>query len=241
MKKKIIISSVVTIVICLCLIAGSTFALFTDNTEINIVVSSANVELEAELGDPILYSAKADANGTLVDENGNKYSHEKQTTAKFSNGGTATYDATNNKLTVNKITPGDKIEFPLSATNSSDVTIQYRFVIVCTDADTAKALTKGTDPMFFTVNGTKLVIDDKQFVSEWETLVPGEDMPVTTITFELPITAGNEYQGLVANFKIIVEAVQGNGVVGGLVDDDDNNVIETGTLEDIETDTVETN
>lgn len=231
MKKKIIISSVVTIVICLCLVVGSTFALFTDNTEINIVVSSANVELEAELGDPILYSAKADATGTLVDENGNKYVHEKQTGAKFSNGGTASYDATNNKLTINQITPGDKIEFPLSATNTSDVTIQYRFVIQCTDADTEKALAKGTDPMFFTVNGKKLVIYDKQFVSEWETLIPGENMLETIITFELPITAGNEYQGLEANFKIIVEAVQGNGVVNGPVDDDDNNVIETGILE----------
>lgn len=234
MKKKIILSSIITIAICLCLVVGSTFALFTDSTEIEIVVSSANVDLEAELGDIVLYSAKGDANGTLVDENGKTYVHEKQTN-KFSNGGTASYDEDANKLTIDKITPGDKIEFPLAATNSSDVAIQYRFVIKCTDADTAKALTKGTDPMFFTVNGNKLVVDsENKFVSEWETLIPGENMEDVTITFELPITAGNEYQGLKANFMIIVEAVQANGVVDGPVDDDDNNVIETGTMADAE-------
>ena len=41
MKKKIIISSILTIAMCVSLIAGSTFALFTSNSEVNVTIGSA--------------------------------------------------------------------------------------------------------------------------------------------------------------------------------------------------------
>lgn len=231
MKKKVLLSSIVTIAVCLCLIAGSTFALFTDKNEVSIVVSSANVDLEANVGELTLYSAKADANGNLIDENGNKYVHEQQDDLFFSNGGKASYDATTMELNIERITPGDKIEFPISATNNSDVAIQYRYVIECTDEATAQKLqllTVGENSMFFTVEGSPFVVKGKTFISNWETLQPGQNMPETKVTFELPVAAGNVYQNLEANFVITIEAVQANGVVDGTVDTDDDNLIEGG-------------
>lgn len=38
MKKKVLITSILTIVVCLCLIAGSTYALFTSEKELTIDV-----------------------------------------------------------------------------------------------------------------------------------------------------------------------------------------------------------
>ncbi len=229
MKKKVLLSSIVTIAVCLCLIAGSTFALFTDKEEVSIVVSSANVDLVANVGELTLYSAKADANGNLKDENGNKYIHEQQDGLFFSNGGKASYDATEMELNIERITPGDKIEFPISATNNSDVAIQYRYVIKCTDEATAQLLTRGENSMFFTVSSYPVVVKGQAFVSNWETLQPGQDMEEVIVTFELPVAAGNEYQNREANFVITIEAVQANGVVDGRVETDDDNLIEGGS------------
>ena len=47
MKNQIIISSILTIAMCVSLIAGSTFALFTSNSEVNVSVSSATVSVTA--------------------------------------------------------------------------------------------------------------------------------------------------------------------------------------------------
>ena len=47
MKKKVLLSSIATIMLCFCLIAGSTFALFTSQTEVNIAVTAGQVEMTA--------------------------------------------------------------------------------------------------------------------------------------------------------------------------------------------------
>ena len=227
MKKKILISSIAVIALCLCLIAGSTFALFTDKNEVSIVITSANVDLEANVGDLTLYSAQANVNGNLKDENGNKYSHQLQS-GKFSNGGTASYNKDSMELSIERMTPGDKISFPISATNKSDVAIQYRYVIKCTDAATAQLLTRGENSMFFTVSNYPIVVKGQEFISNWEVLQPGQNMPETIVTFELPVAAGNEFQNKEANFIITIEAVQANGVVDGNVETDKDGLIEGG-------------
>ena len=73
MKKKVLLSSIVTIALCLTLIAGTTFALFTDNIVMNIAVTSGKVDLTANLDNLNLYSVKASATGNIVDEFGGKY------------------------------------------------------------------------------------------------------------------------------------------------------------------------
>ena len=40
MKKKALLSAILSLAICLCLIVGSTYALFTSTSELNVEVSS---------------------------------------------------------------------------------------------------------------------------------------------------------------------------------------------------------
>ena len=76
MKKKVLLSSIATIALCLCLIAGSTFALFTSKSNVNIAVTAGEVDMVAGIAITKLESVKGDVNGTIVDENGNTYSYE---------------------------------------------------------------------------------------------------------------------------------------------------------------------
>ena len=227
MKKKIaLLSSLLTIVVCLAIITGSTFALFTDRTEMSIAVTSADVELNATIGDLTLYSAKADANGALTDEYGKNYSHEDRTAlgeTTFTNGGTATYDASTGLLDIKLITPGDKVSFPISAQNESTVRIQYRYVIKLADGASDALLTGDAPLEFRDANGNVFsVLGTDGFASDWMELAPGADMPETMISVELPVyatsitdtTAGTtSYENLTTSFVVLVEAVQYNANV----------------------------
>lgn len=106
MKKRHFILSIMTIVLCLTLISGATFALFTSESKVNISVTSGKVSVES------------------VVENLELYSMEVQQTNKFENGGTASYQ--NGVLKLDKMTPGDKAKFQIKVTNSSDINIKYR-------------------------------------------------------------------------------------------------------------------
>ena len=61
MKKKALLSAVLSLAICLCLIAGATYALFTDTTNFNIAITSGDVEIEAYATINAVYSAKGAA------------------------------------------------------------------------------------------------------------------------------------------------------------------------------------
>lgn len=212
MKKKVLMSSIVTIVLCLTLIAGSTFALFTDKNEINIAVTSGNVDMTAMIANFARYSVKADAAGNIVDEFGGKYVYA-GSLDKFANGGTADLNAAGNVLELDRVTPGDKVSFEIAGTNESDVTIQYRYIIECVGD------TKLMSGLVVTIDGTSYPVLSK-FTSAWMTLEPtaeGEDNSFDSVpvAVELPVTAGNEYQNQATALKITVEAVQGNADVQG--------------------------
>lgn len=215
MKRRIITSSILAILVCLCIIAGATFALFTDKTEFNIAVTSGDVEIYASASINALYSAKgADAadDEYLVDENGNTYTHEKQETY-FLNGGKATLNGAN--LVIERLTPGDRVDVDINVDNTSDVAIQYRYKLEANDTNLAIG-------MVVTVDGVSYEALSS-WTSEWRaaTATDGvaEAIPVETISVELPVYAGNEYQSENADGKvesveyiITVEAVQGNAV-----------------------------
>ena len=214
MKKKIaLLSSVLTIVVCLAIITGSTFALFTDKTEMSITVTSADVEFNASITDVMLYSAKADADGTLVDEYGKKYSYEDRTNeGTFTNGGDAEFDASTGILAITLITPGDKVDFKINAENTSTVRIQYRYVIKLVEG-TDTALFEGLTPMTFSIGNDVFSAADGEFTSDWTELAPGVDMPEVVVSVSLPVNANNDYENLETKFAVLVEAVQFNADV----------------------------
>ena len=219
MKKKILLSSIMTIALCLSLIAGSTYALFTDTSTNNISITAGKVKMTATLDELKLYSAKADANGTLEDENGNMYAHEELD--QFKNGGTA--DFTDAVLTLDKVTPGDKVAFNIVGDNTSNVSIQYRVVIECIDEEYLADLEESGEEHDFVpyelMKGLVVKIGDaeytglKSYTSAWMPLAVDSDITAVPVSIELPIAAGNEYQETVAKIRIVVEAVQGNAVV----------------------------
>ena len=224
MKRKVLLSSILVIALCLSLIAGSTFALFTDKEQFNIAVTSGNVDIIANVSKITVYSAVAttvnpNTPAFLIDENGNHYEHVAQTSnddfsGTFLNGGTATYAS--GLVDIVRITPGDKVDIEISIDNYSNVAFTYRYKIVATDAGLGEA-------MVVSFNGTSYE-SVKVWASDWIDVpydannTPAIIAPVT-VSIELPVYVGNEYQSDVANnitksvsYIVMVEAVQGNGV-----------------------------
>lgn len=225
MKKKFLLSSILTIALCLSLIAGSTFALFTDTTDFNIAVTSGDVEVyaKAELTD--VWSAEASAVAAdkyYVDEFKNTYERkylgtttdaDGNVSGTFTNGGTATIKGAN--LEILRLTPGDGVSFDIAVDNRSDVAIMYRYKIEANDTNLATG-------MVVTIDGVQ-----HERLSSWTsawfsvTAPDGKPDPIINkeIKIELPVYAGNEYQSEYKNdpqkiekleYTVTVEAVQGN-------------------------------
>ena len=193
MKKKALLSSLLTIALCLSLIAGSTFALFTSEDTVNIAVNAGTVKMTADLAD--LRTSSLDT------PEGEFY-----TDGHFTAGGTATFDG--GKLTLDRIVPGDKVSFRVVGKNESNVNIKYRVKLACTEGE---ALMAG---LAVTVGETEY-LSLSRYTTAWSGLAAGEDMPPLAVSIELPKDAGNAYQGLNAAISITVEAVQGNAEVSG--------------------------
>jgi hypothetical protein len=213
MKKKVLLTSIMTIVLCLCLIAGSTFALFTSQSEVGIEVTAAKVEMTANISALKLASvrpatvAEIRNNPEIIieDEFGGQYVYADRADT-FANGGTAIFeDAT---LTLDRITPGDKVSFNIEGANTSDVTVQYRYVIECEDGQKLmSALRISVEGVTYEFLGA--------YTSGWKTLTPGNDITPAPVVIEFPVDKGNEYQELTTKIKVTVEAVQGNADVSG--------------------------
>ncbi len=187
MKKKVLLTSVLTIALCLSLIAGSTFALFTSESGVNIAVTAGEVKVIAKVGKLQLSSMDVDMSGTT-----------------FANGGTAEYDEAKNKLTLDKVTPGDKVEFPIEITNYSNVAIKYRLSWYIEGELKNVLVAKADDTVI------------KNGASDWTPWAPvanteeGETKTVK-VSVELPAEVNNVYQEKEADIYFKVEAVQGNG------------------------------
>lgn len=209
MKTKVLLSSIVTIVLCVCLIAGSTFALFTAQKELDVEVTAGNVTIDASINNFQLWSVTPDANGVVVDENGATYSYVDPTTVgapagSFIVGGTGTNDG--NLIQLDKIVPGDKVSFTVDTTNDSDVTILVRYIV---KVENPTVLAGG---MILNVDGTDYT-GVASYTSVWTTLTPGTSIDPVAFELGLPVYAGNEYQDGEVNYSILVEAVQGNASV----------------------------
>ncbi len=195
-NKKVILSSILSLVLCLSLIVGGTFALFTSETKTNIAINSGKVEVVSEVTGLTLYSHEnIDVNtkvGTKIDVTGNT----------FPNGGTANY--ANGTLTLDRLTPGDGVNFNIFVTNNSNVAIKYRTVI--SDPSGSSLLMNG---LAVTINGAEYY---GAVTGEWTSLEAEGTIAAIPVSIELPTTAGNDYQGLDVSIAISVEAIQGNAV-----------------------------
>ena len=189
MKNKIIVSSILTIALCLSMIAGSTFALFTSKSQTNIAVTSGKLEVVANINDDLALTSRG------VD---------RTSEGTFANGGTAEIVTVNGipTLELYRLTPGDSVSFSITVENKSNVAMKYQFAWDV-DGELAQYLTA-------TVDGVAIV-DSETAWALWNT----EDGMTQTfeVVITLPETIGNEAQGLDASINFTVNAIQGNADV----------------------------
>ena len=224
MKKKALISSILTIALCLSLVAGSTFALFTASTDFNIAVTAGKVDIEASASISAVYSAEGVGDGEtaedrfLIDENDNEYKHVASLDNKtFANGGVAELDGAS--LKIQRLTPGDKVDIQINVANNSNVAISYRYKIAINpnstlDNELATGMVVSVlDKLTFAKESYE---GFESYTSEWYYVEAPDGNPVAieprTISVELPVYAGNEYQEKSVEYIVTVEAVQGNAV-----------------------------
>ena len=189
-KNKMLLSSIASIALCSSIAVGGTFALFTSEQKVNVAVTAGKVKVTANIIEESLVTSS-----TLSDFEG---------TTTFENGGTATFSNADGVqiLKFTNVTPGDKAEFQIKATNESNVAIQYRFTWAV-DGELATALQA-------TVDGKALVNNVTEW-TKWENDA-AELSKVFNVVVLLPETVDNTYQEKNASISFTVEAVQSNGV-----------------------------
>ena len=218
MKKNIkrnVTISIMTICLLLLMLTGSTYALFTSQDSVSMVVTSANVKVDAKVTEFTTYSLE-----------------KVQPAGTFELGGTATLDSEDGALKLDLIAPGDKVEFKLDIINESNIEIRQRVRILSTTTD-AEAI-KLLSGLNITIDGKDYGFNDKgEFCNKtvdangttytalnednWADVAAGDDSEIT-VTVELPKEAGNKYQNLTWSLQVIVEAYQGNATGSDLVD-----------------------
>lgn len=174
--------------------AGTTYALFTSEAGADVTVSAGKVSLKAEIQGMKLYSLDAES-GEVA---------ELASTDTFTNGGTVTLNE--NNIALDNVTPGDKIEFDLKLTNESTVAIKYRTVI--------ESL---SDAGLF--SGLKVKIGDDEFAgikakTDYVAVAVGSAPTAVHVSIELPVDAGDEYQGKSCELSYKAQAIQGNAFDG---------------------------
>lgn len=185
-KRNIILSALLIIMLCVSLISGATYALFTSKSEVNVAITSGKVKVEATIDNLETYSIGG-----------------KQEVGKFETGGTATFN--DGTMILDKLVPGDKAKFNITVKNKSNVNVAYRIRMIA-EGTLANAL-----EAIVTIDNTDIKLTSVENVSAWKEFDSNNEV-VIPVSIELPIKVGNEYQEKTATATIVIEAIQGNAV-----------------------------
>lgn len=184
---------------------SGTLAYFTsmDKATVSIEAGQVKVDMNFDADSLKLYSLDVERDALI-----------------FENGGTASLGE-GNVLSLDKITPGDKVTFNVKLTNSSNVDAKYVLLADFADevegknrTDAGKVVPHAGD----TITGTK-VLSEGLVVKDGENdltsgiafvALEASQVITKTITVELPKEAGNEYQGAQSKIVFKVIALQKN-------------------------------
>lgn len=190
-KKGILVGAIATIALCVSIVAGATFALFTSETKTNVVVKAGTVSVTATIKDELTAT-----HGVWNEEEGAYI----VTPGLFA--GTAQLDEKKQTLTLDNIVPTDKVSFTIAVKNDSTVPIKYRTIVACTKDDGL-------------AGGLSVTIDEQKFttsaIGEWTQIAAKGEIADVNVTVELPFNASNDYQNKSCTLSYKVEAVQANG------------------------------
>lgn len=202
-KRSVIITAILAIIMCASLVAGATFALFSSSSSVNIAITSANVEVTADVA---VTKTWHENNGA---EAGGLYDTGKAEVTK---------ENSQVKLTLSNFVPTDGVKLAVKLTNESTVKIKYRIMLL---ADRT-AGTELLDELNIDMNGMEF--RGYTLATEYVELEAGasiDDIPVT-IVFPKEATGG---KNITCNLVIKVEAQQGNAVATNDVDVPDGCVL----------------
>ena len=116
MKKKTLLTSLMSIAMLASITTGATYALFTAEDTANIAITSAKVKVEAKVLEDFAIKS-LDTDVTNVNGSGT-----------FSTGGTAT--VSNGDIKLDRMVPGDRVEFKVQINNLSNVDVAYKVYAV---------------------------------------------------------------------------------------------------------------
>ena len=185
--KKVFILSIMTILLSALLIVGSSYALFTSTSRVNIAVTSGKVDVVATM-DNLQYKSLL-----------NDWSSAPGNYATFDNlGGSAQIDQTTGSLVMEKVLPGDAVKLDIIITNNSNVHVKYRVVISEVTGKIGEMVVKIDDELRQT-----------QTISDWFELLPNSSDIIVPVEIELPLSATTQDLNLELSFT--VQAVQANG------------------------------
>ncbi len=203
-KKNVILSSILSLVLCLSLIVGGTFALFTSESKTNIAITSGKVEVVATIDDLSVYSPEEiDPVDFSYDETKNGAINE----TTFKNGGTATLNE--NALDIVNMTPGDRVNFNINLANNSNVAIKYQ-MIVTYESDSGLG-----DLLTYEIDGKNYIGDSVNGVKSAWTELYAQQAIGDPIAVEITLPADVTAQELSTKILINVVAVQGNTKTDG--------------------------
>ena len=190
-RKNFIVCSILTIAMCVSMIAGATFALFTSESKVNIAVTSGKVDVKASVENFEYKTLTQD--WTVVNDSKTEFDGL---------GGSAVLDG--DVLTLDKIVPGDAVKFDVKITNNSNVTVKYRTAV------------RNLSDDLTLFNALDVSVNDEDFssskISSWAVLDPSvSDVETISVVIELPETAeGQELMEKTSTILVSVEAIQGN-------------------------------
>ena len=195
MKKRVLLTSITTIILCVSIITGATFALFTDRQDLDVTVTAGNVELTA------YYDTTSMQTWSVI--NGKK--SDVRTDHEFDNGGTANFqtntDPSDGKtvytsVVIDRMTPGDVAKFMIDVTNLSNVNVQYRVRMISrpipkndgtnanyTDLTPALVTTAYIDGFNYALNR-----NGNEVATEWKYIGTAEEINDIWITIDFPNT-----------------------------------------------------
>ncbi len=208
MKKKTLLMSSLTILSCVCVATGATFALFTDESKTSISITSGKVDVNASLTLEEIHTPKTIGLDGITQDATETAVKVDEFNGTFGLGGTV---AINDKGDVqfDKMAPGDKAVLKVSMTNESNVSLMQRMTVKCTDADKAFY-----DQLLIGISDDNAAYTYySDFASAWEsnaTVYGAGTEAVKYISIELPAFVGNNYTEKTANLAVNVVAVQGN-------------------------------
>lgn len=208
-KAGILASAIATTAICGSLVAGATFALFTDSDKVDITVSSGKVAVAAQVQNITVTNAKS------ITSNGDTY------TADYTGAEAKALETNGKSVAVANIIPADKVEFDIVLQNEGSVTANYQFAINCVGgyelmrAFDVKIENKDTSAVVFDEATAKAgeTKEVKDYTSAWVKDFKKDTTATYHVTLSLPASTGNEAADVTAKIEATVYAVQFNADV----------------------------